>query len=146
MAPGGAAPSIPSINLLEFSAPTPHVYTTLNYSLELLAWNRAPAASASVLARALGSASLLAAAAGSSGGFEAGVRVLAAEARALAPHDAAGNASNASSNASDAPARPPPSTRRYPFVWRKGLLNGYSSTRRLAMGLANVRASRYGIR
>ena len=26
-------------------------------------------------------------------------------------------------------ARPPPSTRRYPFVWRKGVLNGYSSTR-----------------
>ena len=45
---------------------------------------------------------------------------------------------------------------RYPFVWRKGVLNGYSSTRvslwdslmfgRLAMGFANVRASRYGIR
>ena len=43
-----------------------------------------------------------------------------------------------------------PSTRRYPFVWRKGVLNGYSSTRvslwdslmfgRLAMGFANVRA------
>ena len=25
-------------------------------------------------------------------------------------------------------ARPPPSTRRHPFVWRKGVLNGYSST------------------
>ena len=47
-------------------------------------------------------------------------------------------------------ARPPPSTRRYPFVWRKGVLNGYSSARvslwdslmfgRLAMGFANVRA------
>ena len=53
-------------------------------------------------------------------------------------------------------ARPPPSTRRHPFVWRKGVLNGYSSTRvslwdslmfgRLAMGFANVTASRYGIR
>ena len=42
------------------------------------------------------------------------------------------------------------STRRYPFVWRKGVLNGYSSTRvslwdslmlgRLAMGFAHVRA------
>ena len=42
------------------------------------------------------------------------------------------------------------STRRYPFVWGKGVLNGYSSTRvslwdslmfgRLAMGFANVRA------
>ena len=41
-------------------------------------------------------------------------------------------------------------TRRYPFVWRQGVLNGYSSTRvslwdslvfgRLAMGFANVRA------
>ena len=37
------------------------------------------------------------------------------------------------------------STRRYPFVWRKGVLNGYSSTR-VAVGFANVRASRYGIR
>ena len=44
-----------------------------------------------------------------------------------------------------------PSTRRYPFVWLNGVLNGYSSTRvslwdsqmfgRLAMGFANVRAS-----
>ena len=42
------------------------------------------------------------------------------------------------------------STRRYPFVWRKGVLNGYSSRRvslwdslmfgRLAMRFANVRA------
>ena len=42
---------------------------------------------------------------------------------------------------------------RYPFVRGKGVLNGYSSTRvspwdslmfgRLAMGFANVRASRY---
>ena len=49
-----------------------------------------------------------------------------------------------------AAARHPPSTRRYPFVWRKGVLSGYSSTRislwdslmfgRLAMGFANVRA------
>ena len=49
-----------------------------------------------------------------------------------------------------------PSTLEYPFVWRKGVLNGYSSTRvslwdslmfgRLAMGFANGRASRYGIR
>ena len=41
-------------------------------------------------------------------------------------------------------------TRRYPFVWRKGVLNGYSRTRvslkdslmfgRLTMGFANVRA------
>ena len=55
-------------------------------------------------------------------------------------------------------------TLEYPFVWRKGVLNGYSSTRvslfcmvkwvlkgvleyaRLAMGFANVRAPRYGIR
>ena len=47
-------------------------------------------------------------------------------------------------------ARPPPSSRRYPFVWRNGVLDGYSSTGvslwdslmfgRLAMGLANVRA------
>ena len=43
-------------------------------------------------------------------------------------------------------ARPPPSTRRYPCVWRKGVLNGYSKYARLAMGFANVRASRYGIR
>ena len=44
----------------------------------------------------------------------------------------------------------------YPFVRGKGVLNGYSSTRvslwdslmfgRLAMGFANVRASRYGTR
>ena len=42
------------------------------------------------------------------------------------------------------------STLRHPFVWERGVLNGYSSTRvslwgllmfgRLAMGLANVRA------
>ena len=42
------------------------------------------------------------------------------------------------------------STRRYPFVWVTGVINGYSSTRvslwdsrvfgRLAMGFANVRA------
>ena len=48
------------------------------------------------------------------------------------------------------------STLRCPFVWMKGVLNGYSSTRvslldslmfgRLAMGFATVRASRYGIR
>ena len=43
-----------------------------------------------------------------------------------------------------------PCTLRYPFVWREGVPNGYSSTRvslwdslmfgRLAMGFANVRA------
>ena len=48
------------------------------------------------------------------------------------------------------------STLRYTFVWGKGVINRYSSTRvslwdslmfgRLAMGFANVRASRYGIR
>ena len=48
------------------------------------------------------------------------------------------------------------STLEYPSVWGKGLLNGYSSTRvslwdslmfgRLAMGFANARASRCGIR
>ena len=52
--------------------------------------------------------------------------------------------------------RPRLSTLQNPFVWRRGVLSGYSSTRvslwdsllsgRLAMGLATVRASRYGTR
>ena len=39
-----------------------------------------------------------------------------------------------------------PSTRRYPFAWRKGVLNGVPEYARLAMRFASVRASRYGIR
>ena len=41
-------------------------------------------------------------------------------------------------------ARPPPL--EYPFVWRKGVLNGVLEYARLAMGFANVRAARYGTR